>query len=268
MNIISFLSDFGQNDGYVGSVEGMMLSINPNAQIINISHNILPFQIEQAAFTVMGYYRYFPKSTVHLAVVDPGVGGERLPLIVKTAKYFFVGPDNGIFSYVYQNEAYTSYKIDVSRLKDRKSVSGFISNTFHARDVFGPVAALLSRGISPEKIADLYKEKPVVITRTVCKEDNLIKAKIISIDHFGNIITNVTRNELEQSGVNIIKTVVVKGKILGGLKRTYSDVAENEYLALWGSGGFLEIAVNQGNAAKQLDCAINQEIIEIHLEKD
>jgi S-adenosylmethionine hydrolase len=268
MNIISFLSDFGQNDGYVGSVEGMILSINPYAHIINISHNILPFQIEQAAFTVMGYYKYFPKGTVHLAVVDPGVGGERLPVIVKTAKYFFVGPDNGLFSYVYQDEAYTSYKIDIARLQERKSSGDFISSTFHARDVFGPVAALLSKGILPDKIADLYKKKPVIITRTVCKENNLIRAKIISIDHFGNIITNVTRNELEQSGVNIIKTVVVKGKILGGLKRTYSDVAENECLALWGSGGFLEIAVNQGNAAKQLDCTINQEVIEIYLEEE
>jgi S-adenosylmethionine hydrolase len=267
MNIISFLSDFGQNDGYVGSVEGMMLSINPHAHIINISHNILPFQIEQAAFTVMGYYKFFPKGTVHLVVVDPGVGGERLPLMVKTAKYFFVGPDNGLFSYVFQNEAYTSYKIDISRLQDRRSMSGFISSTFHARDVFGPVAALLSRGITPDKIGDVYKEKPVVVTRSVRKEDNLIRAKIISIDHFGNIITKVTRNEVEQSGVNIIKKVVIKGKVLGGLKRTYSDVAENEYLALWGSGGFLEIAVNQGNAAKQLDCTINQEIIEIYLEK-
>ena len=268
MKIITFLSDFGLNDGYVGSVAGVMLNINPKATIVDISHNIIPFQIEQSAYTVMGYYKYFPKNTVHLAVVDPGVGGERIPLIVKTANYYFVGPDNGLFNYIFQKEAYTIYEIDIRRLQSIKLVSKLLSNTFHARDVFGPVAALLSKGILPERIGQVYKDNPVTFSLRIARDKDIIRAKIISIDHFGNIITNVTQNELRRDGMNSIEKIVVKGKNLGILKQTYSDVARNELLALWGSEGFLEISVNQGNAAKYLQCDIGQEIVEIYLGKD
>jgi len=265
MNIITFLSDFGQHDGYVGCVEGIILSLNPGARIINISHNISPYHVEQAAYVLLSYYNYYPKGTIHMAVVDPGVGSRRLPLIIETENYYFVGPDNGLFSHIFKNEKYQIYVIEINKINKHTSRHNMVSSTFHARDIFGPAAALLARGESAINLGEPYSKKPVTIAGPFWTAHNQINARIISIDRFGNIITNVSRSELEQHTKRKIDKIVINDTIIDKIDTTYSAVAKNTLLALWGSSGYLEISVSQGSAAKNLNCEIGQNNIEIYL---
>ena len=253
MKIITFLSDFGLTDGYVGSVKGAIFSNYPEARVIDITHDIKPFQIEQAAYTLMSYYSYFPKGTVHLTVVDPGVGGKRAPLIIKTANYYFVGPDNGLFSYLLQKEAYTAFEINTAMFDSN------ISATFHGRDIFAPVAAKLSRGVKPELLAFPFKSKQVDFAKHITDKQNEFLAKIISVDRFGNIITDFSMFEYDAQSTKRIKRIIINDTEINTIKRTYSDVKSGKLLALWGSAGFLEISINKGNAAEHLDCRVGNE---------
>jgi S-adenosylmethionine hydrolase len=257
MKVITFLSDFGLTDGYVGSVKGAIFSNFPEARVIDITHEVKPFQIEEAAYTLMSYYSYYPKGTVHLTVVDPGVGGKRAPLIIKTANYCFVGPDNGLFSYIYQKEAYTAFEINTNIFNSK------ISTTFHGRDIFAPVAAKLARGVKPELISQLFKGKPVDFAKHITEKQDEFRAKIISIDRFGNIITDFSMFEYEAQSMKRVKSIIIKNQLIKNIKRTYSDVKTGEILALWGSAGFLEISINKGNAAEHLNCNIGENIIRI-----
>ena len=257
MKVITFLSDFGLTDGYVGSVKGSIFSSFPEARVIDITHEIKPFQIEEAAYTLMSYYSFFPKDTVHLTVVDPGVGGKRAPLIIKTANYYFVGPDNGLFSYIFQKEAYTAFEINTTMFDSK------ISATFHGRDIFAPVAAKLARGVKPELLAHPFQEKPVDFAKHISDKQQEFEAKIISIDRFGNIITDFSMFEYDAQSAKRVKSIAVNNQTLKTIKRTYSDVDSGELLALWGSAGFLEISVNKGNAAEYLNCQVGDNNIRI-----
>ena len=245
-------------------LEGVILSIDPTIQIVDISHNINPYSIEQVSFLILSYYDYYPEKTIHLTVVDPGVGGSRIPVIIKTVKYYFIGPDNGIFSYIIHKEDYTVFRIDINKLK--KYYPHVISNTFHARDIFGPVSALLSKGILPEELGYLYHNELVCIKADIKIDQKEILAKIIHIDRFGNIISNFSRGNYDQMKMHKIKEISIKNLILNSMKDSYSNVKKGEFLALWGSHGFLEISINQGNAAKELNCMINSDFIKIKLE--
>ena len=257
MKVITFLSDFGRTDGYVGSVKGAIFSNFLEAKIIDITHEIKPFQIEEAAYTLMSYYSYYPKGTVHLTVVDPGVGGKRAPLIIKTANYYFVGPDNGLFSYLYQKEAFTAFEIDTNIFDAN------ISATFHGRDIFAPVAAKLARGVKPELLGQPFQSKPVDFAKHISDKQQEFEAKIISIDRFGNIITDFSQFEYEAQSKKQIKSIEINNIKLNTIKRTYSDVKHGELLSLWGSAGFLEISVNKGNAAEHLKCQVGNNNIRI-----
>ena len=257
MNVITFLSDFGLTDGYVGSVKGAIFSNFPQARIIDITHEIKPFQIEEAAYTLTSYYSFYPRDTVHLTVVDPGVGGKRAPLIIKTANYYFVGPDNGLFSYIFQKEAYTAFEIDTNMFDSK------ISATFHGRDIFAPVAAKLARGVKPELIAHPFTEKPVDFAKHISDKQQEFKARIISIDRFGNIITDFSMFEYDAQSTKRVKSITINNQTLKTIKRTYSDVGNGELLALWGSAGFLEISVNKGNAVEYLNCQLGDHNIRI-----
>lgn len=255
MKIITLLSDFGLTDGYVGSVKGAIFSNFPEARIIDITHEIKPFQIEEAAYTLMSYYSYYPKDTVHLTIVDPGVGGKRAPLIINTANYYFVGPDNGLFSYLFQKEAYSAFEINT------KLFNANISATFHGRDIFAPVAAKLARGVKPDLIAHPFKGQPVDFAMHISEKQNEFRAKIISIDRFGNIITNFSMFEYDAQEEKRIINISVNNKLIKTIKKTYSDVEIGELLALWGSAGFLEISINKGNAADSLNVSIGDDNI-------
>ena len=265
MNLITFLSDFGLNDGYVSSVKGVILSINPRAQIIDTSHSIQAFRIEQGAYVLTSYYNNFPPKTVHLAVVDPGVGSQRRMLIIKTSQYYFVGPDNGLFTYIMQREAYQAYQINVQRLKQQRIVSQ-ISLTFQARDIFSPVAALLSKGTQLTVLAEPVSQPPMMLTDRTNFDQKVILARVILIDHFGNIITTCSQFQLSGMGGGKIRSIKIKDSVLSGVHQTYSDVPSGSLLALWNSSGFLEIAVNQGSAENMLGGLNGTESIAIYLE--
>jgi S-adenosyl-L-methionine hydrolase (adenosine-forming) len=246
---ITLLTDFGLSDYYVGAVKGVILSINPGAQIIDITHQISPQRIDDAAFTLLASYRSFQKGTIHLAIVDPGVGSVRRPIVARAGEYYFVGPDNGIFSYVFDQES----DRQVVHITAQEYFRQPLSTTFHGRDVFAPVAAELSRGISldsfGQEIRDEVRLKPLAPELT---KKGKLKGRIIHIDHFGNCITNLDRqsfNGLEEQTV----ILVVNGKKTYSVQSSYSEaIGKHKLFAIWGSAGFLEISARNRSAAKML----------------
>jgi S-adenosylmethionine hydrolase len=248
-NIITLLTDFGENEGYAGAMKGVILSINPEAQIVDISHTIPSHGIQEGAFVLKTSYPYFPKGTIHLAVVDPGVGGDRKPIIVETENHLFVGPDNGIFSYVYEENATKIWEIN-----ERKYFLLPHSDTFHGRDIFSPVAAYLSRGIEVSKIASIISEfSRLPIPRPAIREKE-IGGHILHVDRFGNLITDIPKRFVEKydtTSRNSFEFCSATGESfvrIHRLSRTYSEGTSGEVIALIGSSGLLEFSVNEGRA--------------------
>ncbi|HOK39858.1 MAG TPA: SAM-dependent chlorinase/fluorinase [bacterium] len=258
--IITLLTDFGNSDNYVAMMKAVILNINPDVRLIDITHNIQPQNILSAAYNLFTAYSYFPKNTIHLVVVDPGVGSNRLALLIKTKNYYFIGPDNGVLSLALQNE-----KIEkIINLTNKKFFNKNISNTFHGRDIFAPVAAYLSKKIKPENFGNKinnYKQleqiKPEIIN------SNKIKGSVLHIDNFGNIITNINFTFFNKYLSNFDFLKIKKNKIKK-LVRTYNDLKENEIGLLFGSSNFLEISTNKNNAAEILNCKIGERIFLIN----
>ncbi|HKY44552.1 MAG TPA: SAM-dependent chlorinase/fluorinase [Pyrinomonadaceae bacterium] len=238
--MITLLTDFGTVDYFVGAVKGAILSVNPRVVIIDITHEIPPQDVEAAAFTLLASYQTFPAGTIHVAVVDPGVGSERRPIVVRAGAQLFVGPDNGIFSYVYEREP----SHQVFHITSDKYFRPSPSMTFHGRDIFAPVAAALSKGVKPEALGPL-------ITNPVGLETSLTPEvlKIIHIDRFGNCITNITRDLVDPKRH---PTLLINRKQISVFREFYSSASPNELFAIWGSAGFLEISMNGSSAAKVL----------------
>ena len=261
-HIITFLSDFGTRDGYAGSVKGVIKSISPSAEIIDITHEVEPFRVRFAAFALLNYYRQYPSGTVHLLVVDPGVGSERKPVIVRTAHYYFVGPDNGIFQYLLAREAYTLYAIDTEKLPPSPG-----SATFHARDIFGPAAALLAEGAHPQDIGVRIDNHTQIISGIRQKTETVYEVDCVAVDRFGNIISAFSRLDMERLKGQNVKSVRIKKRTLNGLKKYYSQAEAGELLALWNSRDFLEVAVCRGSAAETLGFDPQKDHLEIEVEK-
>jgi S-adenosyl-L-methionine hydrolase (adenosine-forming) len=246
---ITLLTDFGTTDYYVAAVKGVILSINPSATIVDITHQIPPQNIEAAAFTLLTCYRSFAVGTIHLAVVDPGVGSSRRAILVSAGGYFFVGPDNGIFSYVLDNENDSR----VFHVTAEKYFRQPLSNTFHGRDVFAPVVAALSKGIPPESLGpEIQNAVRMASLKPVLYKDGSAQGRIIHVDHFGNCITNFDRAAfLNTNGENM--SLLVNGKRIKVLREFYGEgKTDKSAFAIWGSAGFLEISVQSRSAAKKL----------------
>jgi S-adenosylmethionine hydrolase len=269
---ITLTTDFGYNDAYVAAVKGAILSTNPEANIIDISHSIEPQNILQAAFILSIAYRYFPKQTIHMAIVDPGVGSERQGIILKTTSALFVVPDNGILSYIVddlfpiESRALTKHTHELKEIVFKTGLEAVaitdprfwrnpVSPTFHGRDIFAPVAAGLSLGISiyefGEKISSLHVlpiPKPFLDT-----EGNLV-GLVLHIDRFGSLITNIKSNDLPGKDV----TVEVAGHCVQGISDYYS---QNEgVMAIVGSSGYLEVSLRDGSACDFLGMVVGDEI--------
>jgi len=239
--IITLTTDFGTKDGYVGTVKGAIFSLNPRAEIVDISHEIPPQNIVAGAFCLFNSCSFFPKGTIHLAVVDPGVGSRRKALLVQTQKYFFVGPDNGIFSLALRREKLQK----IIHLINSKYFLYQISPTFHGRDIFAPVAAYLSLGIDPDEFGPQIKEIQNLPLPAVKKTKTNIAGQIIHIDNFGNLVSNVTAEgfaEYKNMKVRIKKSVIPR------LSRTFAEVRKGDLVAYMGSSNFLEIGIREGNA--------------------
>jgi S-adenosylmethionine hydrolase len=248
MSIISLLSDFGQKDPYVAEMKAAILSINPQARIIDITHEIEKFSIRTGAYVLASAASYFPSNTVHVAVVDPGVGTKRRPIIAQTNRSIYVGPDNGLLMLAaYKEKIKNVYIID-----NPQYMLSEVSKTFHGRDIFAPAAAHLTTGIKPPEFGPTIHDyvfpeyaKPHIKPRELVGE-------VLSIDDFGNIISNISTKDLEKSGFHEGDsfTVALGCKTLNlHFCSTYGEVPIGAPLALIGSSNFLEAAVNQGSAS-------------------
>jgi S-adenosylmethionine hydrolase len=251
--IVALLTDFGTQDHYVGAVKGAVLAARDDVVIVDIVHDLPPQDVTAAAYALAASYRAFPAGTVFLAVVDPGVGSERRALALEAGGYRFVGPDNGIFSLVLAEHA----DARVHAITNAGLFRYEVSSTFHARDVFGPVAGRLAGGMPLDEvgppIGDPVGLAVAPMRRTGAGE---WEAAVLHVDRFGNLTTNASEPEMaailaEVGGDSAALVVIVEGMVLP-LVRTYTEVAEGEACALLGSSGRLEVAVNRGNAARQL----------------
>lgn len=251
--IITLTTDFSTSDAYVGMMKGRILSIFPQAVVVDLAHDISAHDIYQAAFVLAGAYHYFPPDTVHIAVVDPGVGTSRRRLALRCGDYFMVGPDNGIFSYVIRREC-ACEAVDIT-VPDTDTRTGV---TFEGRDVFAPAAARIASGKSLEDIG-IPTSPPVELSLPKPRAMNgSIEGRVIYIDHFGNCITNIEAADLR--GREEAVSVSVTGQQIGGLHNTYSDVAVGEPVAMIGSLGHLELAINQGNLAEELNLDVGSPV--------
>jgi S-adenosylmethionine hydrolase len=229
--VITLSTDFGDESGYVGVMKGVILNINSNCQIIDITHQISPQNIEEAAFLLQYAYSYFPAHSIHVVVVDPGVGSERKPILVETDRYCFVGPDNGVFSFVFSMEGFRK----VWEITNERYFLPEVSSTFHGRDIFAPVAAHLSLGVPARELGKELKDfvmlkdlQPKVFT-------GMIKAKVLCIDHFGNLVTNISENLFSKLVADKSFRITVGGKVIQKLSSSYADARDGEILALFGS---------------------------------
>jgi S-adenosylmethionine hydrolase len=286
MPLITITTDFGIVDGYVGTIKGIILGIAPNARIVDISHEIAPQDIRQAAYVLYATYPFFPPQTVHLVVVDPGVGSARRPVALRTQAGSFVGPDNGVFSYVMARERVEAI---VELADPHYHLSGVHSHTFHGRDIFAPVAAYLASGTP---ISALGPSVPDPITFPPPRleiADELVAGEVWHVDRFGNIVTSIgTLAWGEQGGLVFAPafrstgngeqeaggeggeplyfragkaTVRGAGWEVVAVCRSYAEVERGRVVALVGSSGHLEIAVREGNAAERLGVGPGDEVV-------
>ena len=271
--LITLMTDFGTADGYVGAMKGVILSIAPDAQLVDISHEIAPQNVRQAAYVLYTAYSFFPPHTVHLVVVDPGVGSARRPIALRTPAGYFVGPDNGVLSYVMACEPVEA----VVELSDPCYRLPQVSHTFHGRDIFAPAAAHLAAGVPITALGPPVRD-PVAFPppRLEIVPDGVV-GEVLHADHFGNVITSVGQlvwggDELslepafrgaggrgqEAGGRKCVcfqadeALVVVAGQEIAGVHRAYAEVEPGVVLALVDSEGHLEIAVREGSAARRL----------------
>jgi len=246
--IITLLTDFGAKDHYVASMKGVILNINPQCLLVDITHQVNPHDIEEGAFILANVYSFFPKGTIHLSVVDPGVGGIRRPILLVTENYFFVGPDNGLFTLVARREKVKQVVV----LTKKKYFLPKVSRTFHGRDIFAPVAAHLSFGIKPKAFGyETNFSRELRVQKPVMKEGKLI-GEILHIDTFGNVVSNIDEAKLFRSNQSRPFVIRVGRKSIFGLKKGYSEGKKGELIALLGSNGLLEISLREGNAQKTL----------------
>lgn len=246
--VIALLSDFGLQDHYVGAMKGVLARLAPNAKVIDISHQVPPFDRVLGGLLLHQSYRYFPRKTVFVAVVDPGVGGARKPILTETEDYFFVGPDNGLLAM-----ALAEQKIRrIVHLNNPKYFLKPLSATFHGRDLFAPVAAHLSQGLSVEffgtELTD-YERLPDFVPAFSADR---IEGRILAFDRFGNAITNLARGFVLRHHHGSEWSARAGGLEIKGLRSCFSEAAPGEALLYFGSGNLLEIAVNQGSAEEKL----------------
>jgi S-adenosyl-L-methionine hydrolase (adenosine-forming) len=247
--IITLTTDFGLNDHFVGTLKGVVLDIVPDIEIVDICHSVQAFDVLDGALTISQAYSYFPHGTVHLVVIDPGVGTERRPLVVTRDRHQFVAPDNGVLSLVYANEE----RLHVRHVTAEHYYRQPVSHTFHARDIFAPVAAYLAKGVDPDKlgheISDFIRFNA---PKPRSAEGNTIRGVVLKVDRFGNLITNITPQDAPALFVEQPApfTLAVGKREVTEMQTNYAQGAPGQVFGILGSMGYLEIAANRGSAAQ------------------
>lgn len=253
--IITFTSDFGTNDGYTGSVKGVILSQFVDAKIVDICHQIEPWNVPSAAWIIASAYKYFPKGTIHIVVVDPQVGSSQRRILVEGDSELFLAPDNGILSLVMKEQAnWKAYE-----LNKKEYWLPYVSNTFHTRDIFAPVAAHIASGKTPAQVGTeidvntLQKlENQEITTNT---KDGVISGRVVHIDRFGNLITNIPNDKVKPKAGCYIEDLKV-----GIVNNTYSSVTKGMAVAFPASHGYLEVAIHQGRANEILKARVGSQV--------
>ena len=259
ISLVTLLTDFGETDYFVPSMKGVILGINPQARILDLSHRIPPHGVEQAAFFLKSCYEYYPDGTVHVVVVDPDVGSDRRALLVSTARYFFIAPDNGVLSYVLQEET----SVEVRAIENKQYRLDSAGATFDGRDLFAPSAAWLTKGQMPGSYGRLIHDYVTLPDDSPKMHEDVLQGRIIYIDHFGNAITNVTPDDMEtfRSVTKQNSTGLKVGEMtINGLKAYYGEGATGLPEMLINSNGYLEIFVKQGRAADRCDLQVGQRV--------
>jgi S-adenosyl-L-methionine hydrolase (adenosine-forming) len=251
--IITLLTDFGAEDYFVGAMKGVILTRSPTAVIVDITHSIPPQDVRTGTFMLSAVYDSFPAGSIHLAVVDPGVGSNRRPILIEAAGHLFVGPDNGLFSMILD-------RVPDGTVRHVTNTAYFLPNpgsTFHGRDIFAPVAAALAQGVRPEELGPIIQD-PVRLGSAAFESlmDGSMAGRIIHIDHFGNCVTNFARDQLQPLLTARSFCLRVKEYEVHQLSRTYSEATAGEPFVIIGSAGFLEISIRCSSAARELKITV------------
>jgi hypothetical protein len=238
-------------------MKGVILTINPTTKLIDVTHEIPKFNIRMAAFTLASAASYFPDGAVHLAVVDPGVGTQRRAILIQTKKGFFVGPDNGVLTLAAQNQGIEH----IYQLANSKLMLPNVSSTFHGRDIFAPAAAYLDKGVKPDEFGPEVKDTVKPEFTNITRKGDAVTGEVVHIDGFGNIITNIAQKELAQTIFETFNVELPQTTLKLGFSKTYAEDKHRQAIMLVGSHGFLEIALNQGNAARKFHAKAGDKIV-------
>jgi S-adenosylmethionine hydrolase len=254
--IITLITDFGDKSGYVGVMKGVILSTNPDCRIVDITHQISPQDREEAAFVLKSAYPFFPPETIHLVVVDPGVGSIRKPILIEAGTHWFVGPDNGVLSFAFLTEECK----EVREITNTRYFLPRVSSTFHGRDIFAPVAAHLSLGVPAHALGEELKH--CVLLEALEPEilEGVIKARVVYADHFGNVISNISYTLFNAVVADKPFRITIGETVIETISPSYADAREGEIIALFGSSQQLEIAVRNGNCQRTLQIEKGAEI--------
>jgi S-adenosylmethionine hydrolase len=269
--LITLTTDFGTADGYVGTMKGVILGIAPKARLVDLSHEVASQNVRQAAFVLLAAYPFFPAHTIHLVVVDPGVGSARRAIALRTPAGTFVGPDNGVFSYMMAREPVEA----LVELADPCYRLPCVSHTFHGRDIFAPAAAHMAAGVPIANLGPIVSAPITLPLPRLEVAATSIVGQVLHIDHFGNVVTSIGRlrwgdddlllepafGKAKGRVVAVNARVEVAGQEIAGVHRAYARVAPGEALALVGSSGYLEIAVREGSAARALGVRPDDEVV-------
>ncbi|MCX5874654.1 MAG: SAM-dependent chlorinase/fluorinase [Deltaproteobacteria bacterium] len=251
-HIITLTTDFGTQDGFVAQMKGVILHINPEALIVDTTHDIEPFSPIEAALVVNGFFGYFPPGTIHLVVVDPGVGSSRRAIVARCQGHYFVGPDNGVFSLVFRNNV----ACEIREIKNPKFFMAQQHPTFHGRDIFAPVAARLSSGWPFEDVGPSIQDPERLSYPPALKTEYGIEGKVIYVDRFGNLSVNIETSMLDKP----VKEINLGSLSIKGLSRTFCDVPDYQPVALINSFGLLEIAINKASAGESLGIGLGARV--------
>jgi len=254
--IITLTTDFGLRDPYVAIMKGVILSINPEAKIVDVTHQVPPGALLHAASVIRDTITYFPDGTINVVVVDPGVGGQRRSVAIETEHYFFVGPDNGMFWPIIEADNSSV----VIHLEEKKYFLSPVSNTFHGRDIFAPVAAYASLGINIRGMGSVISD-PVTLSMQRPKiKGCVLYGEVVRVDNFGNLITNIHRMDMEAFLQSETPSISIGELTTNDVRHVYTDVSKGEPLALYGSSNRLEIAVREGSASEYLGLTVDETV--------
>jgi S-adenosylmethionine hydrolase len=246
--IISLTTDFGLKDPYAAEMKAAILGICPNAAIVDITHEIERFNIRMGAYMLASAVPYFPKGTIHVAVVDPGVGTRRRPMLIQTQQGFLIGPDNGLLILAAEHQGITG----IHEITNPRLMLPRVSSTFHGRDVFAPAAAHLANGVPPTEFGPEIRDAITPKFTKVTPRKGMLVGEVLHVDNFGNIITNIGEKEIARTRAkDVVNVELPNQKLKLKLCKAYGEAKPQKPLALIGSHNYLEIALNQGNAAAE-----------------